>query len=263
MVGGVVAGAALAGCIGTASAEGLPKLPPGVRTAALTLGMPPAHAASDPQAVHHIVRNAPAPVAAAIGPAQPLAAAVAAAAQKPAAAVPGPKLAPKPAAVHAVPKLITAADLIALAKKQVGISSGDKFTTWFAKTPRAKQTVARDGGSVGDYVGAEWCDMFVSWLGGQLGISNTLGADPWTVAHAKWFQSQHRWGTTPKPGAVVFFSWSGGKTADDINHVGIVVKDNHNGTIQTIEGNTGGGQVLQQTRDTSEVVGYGYPAYAA
>jgi surface antigen len=103
----------------------------------------------------------------------------------------------------------------------------------------------------------------VSWLGNQLGISNTVGEDPWTVAHAKWFQDQHRWGTTPKPGAIVFFSWSGGSTADDINHVGIVVKDNHDGTIQTIEGNTDGGQVESKTRDTSEVVGYGYPSYAS
>ena len=40
------------------------------------------------------------------------------------------------------------------------------------------------------------------------------------------------------PGAVVFFSWSGSKSIDDIDHVGLVLKDDHDGTIQTVEGNT-------------------------
>ncbi len=170
--------------------------------------------------------------------------------------------APKPAA----PKPVTANDVIALAEKQVGVSedsSGNtKFGSWYMTTPRARQTVARDGGSVGDYAGAEWCDMFVSWVGTQLGISATMGQDPYTVTHAEWFQAQKRWGTVPKPGAVVFFSWSGSKSTDDIQHVGLVIKDNGNGTIQTVEGNTNGGEVAIKTRPTSEVVGYGYPAYA-
>jgi len=164
------------------------------------------------------------------------------------------------------PKRVTAKDVIALAEKQVGTSadgSGNtKFTRWYMTTPRARQTVARDGGSVGGYAGAEWCDMFVSWVGNRLGISSTFGEDPYTVTHAQWFQAQKRWGTTPKPGAVVFFSWSGGKSADAIDHVGLVVKDNGDGTIQTVEGNTNGGEVAAKTRDTSTVVGYGYPAYA-
>ena len=32
--------------------------------------------------------------------------------------------------------------------------------------------------------------------------------------------------------------------------------------IQTVEGNTNGGEVAVKTRPTSEVVGYGYPSYA-
>ena len=170
----------------------------------------------------------------------------------------------KPAAPTA-PK-ISASQVIALAKKQVGISengSGNtKFQSWYMSTPRAKQTVARDGGAIADYAGAEWCDMFVSWIGNEVGLSKTFGEDPYTVTHAQWFQAQHRWGTTPTPGAVVFFSWSGSKSTDDIDHVGLVIKDNGDGTIQTVEGNTEGGRVAVQTRDTSTVVGYGYPSYA-
>ncbi|GGL57352.1 hypothetical protein [Planomonospora parontospora] len=35
------------------------------------------------------------------------------------------------------------------------------------------------------------------------------------------------------------------------------------GTITTIEGNTGNGKVEQRIRPKNEVVGYGYPQYAS
>ena len=40
-------------------------------------------------------------------------------------------------------------------------------------------------------------------------------------------------------------------------------KDNGDGTITTIEGNTGNGKVEERVRPTSQVAGYGYPEYAA
>jgi surface antigen len=101
--------------------------------------------------------------------------------------------------------------------------------------------------------------MFVSWVGAQLGVKG-MGADAFTRTHAEWFKDQGRWGQTPTPGAVVFYSWSGSKSIDSIDHVGIVLKDNHNGTIQTVEGNTDNA-VKIRTRDVSSVVGYGYPEY--
>lgn len=174
----------------------------------------------------------------------------------------------KPKSAHAkTHKKVQIKDIIALAEKQVGImddgaGGGTKYQNWYMTTRRAMQTVARDGGSVGGYANAEWCDMFVSWLGHKLGISKTLGVDPWTVAHAQWFQAQQRWGNTPVPGALVFFSWRGGSTIDSIQHVGLVVDVYDDGTIQTVEGNVDGGQVVTKHRDTSQVVGYGYPVYA-
>ena len=102
--------------------------------------------------------------------------------------------------------------------------------------------------------------MFISWIGYLLGVKG-MGADAFTPKHAQWFKDRGHWGQTPSPGAVVFFSWSGGKTIDDIDHVGMVIKDNHDGTIQTVEGNTGDA-VEVRTRDVSDVVGYGYPDYA-
>ncbi|MCW2887443.1 MAG: hypothetical protein QOE54_2660 [Streptosporangiaceae bacterium] len=161
--------------------------------------------------------------------------------------------------------LATAGAVISLAEKQVGIkadqSGQTKFHQWFTSTPDAQHLARRDGGSVKDYNGAAWCDMFVSWVGAQAGVKH-MGRDAYTVAHAKWFQKTHRWGEKPTPGAVVFFAWNGGGT-DGIDHVGLVVKDNGNGTISTVEGNTTGDAVAKKIRPTSHVVGYGYPEYAA
>ncbi|MFC4585915.1 CHAP domain-containing protein [Sphaerisporangium corydalis] len=163
---------------------------------------------------------------------------------------------------------VSAQQLLTLAEGQVGISEdsaggGTKFHSWYMSSPRARETVARDSGKITDYADAAWCDMFVSWVGTQLGLQDTVGTDAYTVAHAKWFASQGRWGTTPAPGAVVFFDWTGGKRIGDISHVGFVVKDNGDGTIQTVEGNTGNGRVEIRTRPTAQVAGYGYPSYAA
>jgi cell wall-associated NlpC family hydrolase len=160
---------------------------------------------------------------------------------------------------------VTADQVLHLAMTQVGISEnsaggGTKFQQWYVSSPRAVQTVARDGGKVTDYTNAAWCDMFVSWIGDQLGIQDTMGQDAYTVQHAKWFEAQNRWGTIPKPGAVVFFDWNGGGI-EGIDHVGFVVQDNGDGTIKTVEGNTGNGLVEVRTRPTYQVAGYGYPSY--
>jgi surface antigen len=56
----------------------------------------------------------------------------------------------------------------------------------------------------------------------------------------------------------VYFSWNGGGI-DSIDHMGVVKKDNGDGTITTIEGNAGNGNVEQRVRPTSQVVGYGHP----
>ncbi|MCG5217432.1 CHAP domain-containing protein [Streptosporangium sp. KLBMP 9127] len=162
---------------------------------------------------------------------------------------------------------VKAQDVIDLALKQVGISEnsrggGTKFHEWYMSSERAKETLRRDGGSVAGYRNAPWCAMFVSWVGDKLGARPTVGWDAYTVTHAEWFRDNNRWGGKPKRGAVVFFSWSGGKSIDSINHVGFVMKDNGDGTIKTVEGNTGSGQVQVRTRPKSQVVGYGYPEYA-
>jgi surface antigen len=182
---------------------------------------------------------------------------------------PQAKPAAEPAAEPALPhhQPVTADDVITLAKKQVGIAEtdgrggGTKFQNWYADSHFAQQTAQRDGAATTDYKDAAWCAMFITWLGNQFHFNDQMGADAYTVAHADWFQNHHRFGHTPKPGAVVFFDWNGGKTTAGIDHVGLVVKDNHNGTIETIEGNADN-QVEHKQRSTDLVAGYGYPNYA-
>ncbi|MFA1542030.1 CHAP domain-containing protein [Actinomadura monticuli] len=158
----------------------------------------------------------------------------------------------------------TAAEVIKIARSQVGVEEDGggetKFQKWYMTTARAKETVARDGGSVSGYSDAQWCDMFVSWVGEQVGFSDQIGSDAWTVEHARWFQSHGRWGTEPKPGAIVFYAWSGSKAVDDIRHVGMVIEKIDDDTIEAVEGNTGNAVKIKE-RSTGDVVGYGYPDY--
>ncbi|HEU5159884.1 MAG TPA: CHAP domain-containing protein [Streptosporangiaceae bacterium] len=156
----------------------------------------------------------------------------------------------------------SAQQVIKLARSQVGTSENrsgvSKFNRWYMDDSRALRTLKRDGGSRSAYRDAAWCDMFVSWVGHRLGISQTLGFDAYTVKHAEWFKQHGRWGQRPRPGSVVFFGT--GNNIDDIQHVGFTIKDNGNGTIKTVEGNTND-TVAVRTRPKSFVIGYGYPDY--
>ncbi|MEV3985257.1 CHAP domain-containing protein [Nonomuraea sp. NPDC049758] len=123
-----------------------------------------------------------------------------------------------------------------------------KFGDWYGKT------VEFDA----DYSAAPWCDMYLSWAAHKLGYQEWIGQFAWTVRHAEWFKAQGAWGKTPKPGAIVFYDWSGTGEIDNIDHVGIVTRVEGD-TIFTIEGNIDGGVAKRKERDTSKVVGYGYP----
>jgi hypothetical protein len=84
-----------------------------------------------------------------------------------------------------------------------------------------------------------WCGSFVMWCANQvtLKVPNCVS----TQAGAKAFLDKGQWQAaeeaTPLPGDIVFFDFPG-DGIDRISHVGIVVKDNGNGTITCVEGNT-------------------------
>jgi hypothetical protein len=84
-----------------------------------------------------------------------------------------------------------------------------------------------------------WCGSFVNWCANEVGlkIPNCVS----TVAGAQAFIKKGQWEkvdeATPLPGDIVFFDFPN-DGLDRISHVGIVVKDNGDGTLTCIEGNT-------------------------
>jgi hypothetical protein len=129
-----------------------------------------------------------------------------------------------------------------------------------------------------------WCGSFVMWCANEvkLKVPNCVS----TVAGANAFKKTGQWQdaetATPEPGDIVFFDFPG-DGVDRISHVGIVVKDNGNGTITCIEGNTAsdkkgdqrnGGEVCRKIRAYKKkngskvlpskavaVVGFGKPTF--
>lgn len=121
--------------------------------------------------------------------------------------------------------------------------------------------------------GYAWCAMFVSWCADQAGIPTTI-----IPKHAScsvgvaWWKNQGRWhtrfGYTPTPGDIIYFSWDEGATGAD--HVGIVVAVEDD-RVYTIEGNTSagttlvpnGGCVAKKNYSLSYacIYGYGNPNY--
>jgi hypothetical protein len=110
-----------------------------------------------------------------------------------------------------------------------------------------------------------WCGMFVSWVFSHAGLplpATTAKGFAYTPSGAAWFQRQGRWTRTPWPGYVVFFNWPG-DSINRISHVGIVESVRVDGSVITIEGNTGtayGGSVMRHVRRNG-IVGYGVPNY--
>jgi hypothetical protein len=126
-----------------------------------------------------------------------------------------------------------------------------------------------------------WCGSFIMWCASQvnLKIPNVVG----TVAGSEKFKGTGNWSNAatakPKPGDLAFFDFAPGGTP--VDHVGIVVCDNGDGTVTTIEGNTSGnakksnsehngGEVAQKIRAykvnnkrklQSFIVGFGSPKF--
>jgi hypothetical protein len=130
-----------------------------------------------------------------------------------------------------------------------------------------------------------WCGSFVNWCANEVGlkIPNCVS----TVAGAKAFEKKGQWELAsdiamPLPGDICFMDFPN-DGLDRISHVGIVVKDNGDGTVTCIEGNTApdkkgdqrnGGQVCEKVRAFKKkngsklrksqavtVVGFGKPVF--
>ena len=85
--------------------------------------------------------------------------------------------------------------------------------------------------------GEPWCGYFVMWCAKSVGLN--IPNVVYTPAGVSGFQGKGLWANaasyTPQPGDIFFCDFPGG---EKIDHVGIVVKDNGDGTFVSCEGNT-------------------------
>ena len=131
------------------------------------------------------------------------------------------------------------------------------------KTQDEMRQIMREAGYQFD--DGAWCADFVSFIAGQ-----TIGEEnlpDWykncNRAYCPDIQSNAKANGAfvgedqAKPGDAVLFDWDGDGSAD---HIGYVTKVNGDGTVETIEGNTGGNnagsQVASKQRNRSNILGY-------
>jgi hypothetical protein len=159
--------------------------------------------------------------------------------------------------------------IIEIAKKEVGTIEG----------PKDNET------KYGKWTGANflpWCQSFVSWCAYTAGVKD-FPKTAATVVASDWFKKKARWADArnddPTPGDWIYFDFPD-DGVNRISHVGICIKNNGNGTIQVIEGNTSGtakgdqrngGMCVEKTRAyvknnkpklMNAIVGWGRPVYA-
>ena len=136
--------------------------------------------------------------------------------------------------------------IVEVALTQVGNQGGQPYWSWYGFNSRV-----------------EWCACFVSWCADQCGYieSGLVPKFAGCVDGANWFKSNGKWQDRtyePKVGDIIFFDWEGDGTTD---HVGIVEKC-ENGTVYTVEGNSGDAcKQRQYAVGSSNIYGYGIPAY--
>ena len=114
----------------------------------------------------------------------------------------------------------------------------------------------------------DWCDIFVTTVFQQAGLSDLIGRECGVQRHIGIMEKKGIWKgkSQPKVGDIVTFDWDGGGFAD---HIGIVESVN-NGVITTIEGNSalyaGSTTKTKVNRKTynwnsNYIKGYARPAY--
>lgn len=129
--------------------------------------------------------------------------------------------------------------MLDIARSQLG-QDGYKYYTWYGFPYRV-----------------DWCAIFMSWCANQAGFNlvdpSSTVADPnnfpryATVCDGAYYFKrfnrlhigQYYGGTyIPKPGDIIFFTWSGDTSIGPLDHTGIV-ESYVNGVLTTIEGNSG------------------------
>lgn len=129
-------------------------------------------------------------------------------------------------------------EIVSVAQSQLGNEGGQPYWSWYGFESRV-----------------EWCACFVSWCADQCGYIDRGICPKFSLCSdgVSWFQQRNQWlaGTeTPSPGMIIFFDWADNGQDGVSDHVGIVASV-ENGTVHTIEGNSG-----DACRERSYSVGY-------
>lgn len=137
-------------------------------------------------------------------------------------------------------------EIVTVALSQVGNTGGQPYWSWYGFNSRV-----------------EWCACFVSWCANECGYieNGIIPKFAGCIQGSEWFKERGQWqdgSFTPEAGHIIFFDWEGDGLTD---HVGIVERV-ENGTVYTVEGNSG--DACRQNSypiGSSVIYGYGIPAY--
>ena len=136
--------------------------------------------------------------------------------------------------------------IVEVALTQLGNEGGQPYWSWYGF-----------GGRV------EWCACFASWCADQCGYLESGIIPKFSLCSdgVNWFKGKGQWqdkNYEPQAGDLIFFDWG---SDGSIDHVGIVEKC-ENGTVYTVEGNSGDACKQQSYPvGSSSIYGYGCPAY--
>ena len=137
-------------------------------------------------------------------------------------------------------------EIVTVALSQVGNVGGQPYWSWYGFNSRV-----------------EWCACFVSWCANECGYidADIIPKYAGCVNGVQWFKDRGQWADgsyEPTPGTIMFFDWEGDGLTD---HVGIVERV-ENGTVYTVEGNSGDAcRQNSYSIGSSVIYGYGIPAY--
>ena len=137
-------------------------------------------------------------------------------------------------------------EIVTVALSQVGNVGGQPYWSWYGFNSRV-----------------EWCACFVSWCANECGYieNEIIPKFAGCIQGSEWFKERGQWqdsSFTPEAGHIIFFDWEGDGLTD---HVGIVERV-ENGTVYTVEGNSGDAcRQNSYSIGSSVIYGYGIPAY--
>jgi hypothetical protein len=146
--------------------------------------------------------------------------------------------------------------IVAAARADIGVAMETEGPDNGPRVREILKHVGFDGGNA-------WCASAVTWWWDTAGAARmpTLENPAWVPNWVNWAKKNGQWSSTPAIGAGVVYDFPNGKPQFG-DHIGIVSAIASDGSVTTIEGNTGGsnGQGCYERKANMKfVVGYVWP----